>query len=133
MTEFVVGESILIDETITEYEALSVFFKVADERGHLAPSVVVDENGGPVTHRDYTDRCGRRPHRCRLWAFCRQPLAESLGLPEGTQWVRDHMVHLMFNGGSPYANKPHFYSQHYIVRTANDEPDLHGWSGVLRA
>ncbi|MEV4516793.1 toll/interleukin-1 receptor domain-containing protein [Dactylosporangium sp. NPDC049525] len=124
MTEFVVGESVLVDEPISGYEALSVFFKVADERGHLAPSVVVDDTGRPVTHRDYTDRMGVAHAGAGLWAFCREPLAEAVGLPEGTHWVRDHASHLMFNGGSPFASKPHFSAQLYIQQFGSSAPQM---------
>jgi hypothetical protein len=48
--QLVVGESVLISGSLSSYEALREFFEVADERGHAAPSVVVSERGGPLTH-----------------------------------------------------------------------------------
>ena len=51
--QLVIGESVLISESLESYEALRVFFDVAGERGHSAPSVVVDERGVPLTHPDY--------------------------------------------------------------------------------
>lgn len=111
-----VGESVLIDESLSDYEALRVFFEVADERGHAAPSVVVDERGVPVTHPDYVDRMGAVHVKSGAWAFCRRPAAEAFGLPGGTDWVRAHAFHLMFFGCSPYLPKPHFYDQAYVQR-----------------
>ena len=43
--QLVLGESVLISESLTPYESLRAFFEVADERGHGAPSVLVDERG----------------------------------------------------------------------------------------
>ena len=48
--QLVIGESVLISETLESCEALRVAFEVADERGQSAPSVVVDERGVPLTN-----------------------------------------------------------------------------------
>ena len=71
--QLVVGESVLIGGSLSSYEALRAFFEVADERGHAAPSVVVNERGVPLTHPDYIDRMGTPHARAGAWAFCRQP------------------------------------------------------------
>jgi TIR domain len=123
-TEFVVGESVFIDESLSEYEALRVFFQVADERGHGSPSVVVDDRGQAITHPDYIDRMGAPHIKAGAWAFCRRPAAEALGLPSGTDWVRAHCPQLMFSAGSPYRNMPHFYDELYIQQFGSAEPQL---------
>ena len=120
----VVGESALIDESLSEYESLRVFFDLAQERGHSAPTVVVDERGAPVTHPDYADRMGTAHLKAGAWAFCRRPTAEALGLPSGTDWVRDHALSLMFYGGSPYLPQPHLHDQLYIQRFGEAWPSL---------
>jgi hypothetical protein len=124
VTEFVVGESVFIDESLSEYEALRVFFQVADERGHGSPWVVVDDRGQVITHPDYVDRMGAPHNKAGAWAFCRRPAAEALGLPSGTDWVRAHCPQLMFSAGSPYRNMPHFYDELYIQQFGSAEPQL---------
>ena len=118
----VIGESVLTSESLDSYEALRVFFDVAGERGHSAPSVVVDERGVPLTHPDYVDRMGAAHISAGAWAFCRRPSAEALGLPSGTDWVRDHALHLMFQEGSPYLPEPHLHDQVYLQRFDADRP-----------
>lgn len=120
--QLVVGESALVRESLSSYEALRVSFEVADERGHAAPSVVVNERGVPLTHPDYIDRMGTPHARAGAWAFCRRPAAEALGLPRGTDWVRERDLHLMFQGGSPYLTQPHLHDQVYIHRFGEDWP-----------
>jgi hypothetical protein len=120
--QLVVGESVLIDETLSEYESLRVFFEVAGERGHSAPSIVVDERGAAVTHPDYVDRMGVAHLKAGAWAFCRRPAAEALGLPSGTDWIRDHCFHLMFTEGSPYLSRPYLHDQPYIQRFGDERP-----------
>ena len=120
--QLVIGESVLTSESLDSYEALRVFFEVAGERGHSAPSVVVDERGVPLTHPDYVDRMGAAHIGAGAWAFCRRPSAEALGLPSGTDWVRDHSLHLMFQGGSPYLPEPHLHDQIYLQRFDADQP-----------
>lgn len=112
--QVVMGETALIYESLSDYEQLRVFLELADERGHAAPSVVVDERGCPVTHPDYVDRMGAPHIKAGAWAFCRRPAAEAFGLPGGTDWVRDHSMSLMFYSGSPYLTKPHLHEQVYI-------------------
>ena len=120
--QLVIGESVLISESLDSYEALRVFFEVAGERGHSAPSVVVDERGVPLTHPDYVDRMGAAHISAGAWAFCRRPSAEAFGLPSGTDWVRDHSLDLMFQGGSPYLPEPHLHDQIYLQRFDADQP-----------
>ena len=122
--QLVVGESALIDESLSDYESLRVFFELAQERGHGAPTVVVDERGVPLTHPDYADRMGTAHLKAGAWAFCRRPAAEALGLPSGTDWVRDHAVSLMFSGGSLYLPQPHLHDQLYIQRFGDAWPSL---------
>ena len=122
MSELVVGETVFADESLSDYEALHAFFQVADERGHASPSVVVDEFGRVVSHPDYVDRMGVPHLRAGAWAFCRRPAAEALGLPSGTDWVRDHALSLMFYEGSPYRSVPHFYPQLYIQEFGSTQP-----------
>ncbi|MBB5867974.1 hypothetical protein F4553_001353 [Allocatelliglobosispora scoriae] len=124
MAAFVVGESVFTDESLEDYEALYTFLQVAEERGHSAPSVVVDQDGRPVTHPAYSDRMGAAHLRAGLWAFSRETTAESLGLPTGTDWVRDGAAHMMFSSGSPYRPVPHFYSQPYVQRFGDPQPHL---------
>jgi TIR domain len=124
VTRLVTGESVLVDDSLTDYESLRVFFEVAQERGHSAPTVVVDERGVPVTHPDYADRMGTAHLKAGAWAFCRRPAAEALGLPSGTDWVRDHATSLMFYSGSPYLPKPHLHDQLYIQRFGEAIPSL---------
>lgn len=120
----VVGESVLLSESLTPYESLRAFFEVADERDHNAPSVLVDEDGDPLTHPDYVDRMGS-PHRAAgAWAFCRRPAAEAFGLPAGTDWVRETSPELMFEAGSPYLPRPHLQDQLYVQRIEEDTPFL---------
>jgi hypothetical protein len=116
MTLVVAGETALIDENASEYEQLRIFLAVADERAHPAPSVVVDERGTPITDPRYVDRMGAVHTKAGAWAFCRRPAAEALGLPAGTDWVRDHSSQLMFYQGSPYLPAPHLYPQLYVPR-----------------
>jgi hypothetical protein len=122
--QLVVGESILISESLAPYESLRTFFEVADERGHGAPSVLVDEHGGPLTHPDYVDRMGAAHLKAGAWAFCRRPAADAFGLPSGTDWVRDHSLALMFQAGSPYLPQPHLHDQVYVQRFGEDQPVL---------
>jgi len=122
--QLVVGESVLVSESLTAYESLRAFFGVAGERGHGAPSVVVDERGEPLTHPDYVDRMGAAHLRAGAWAFCRRPAAEAFGLPSGTDWVRDHSPDLMFAAGSPYLPQPHLHDQVYVQRFGEDHPVL---------
>lgn len=56
--QLVVGESVGITESLDSHESLRTFFDIAEERGHSAPSVVVDERGAPVTHPLYVDKMG---------------------------------------------------------------------------
>lgn len=109
--EFTIGESLLIDETLDSREALRTFLRAAEERGHPAPTVVIDEHGRPLTHPDYADRMGVFHARADAWAFCRRPRSEALGLVPGTDWIRDHAIHLAFEGGSPFLAAPHLYNQ----------------------
>jgi hypothetical protein len=97
---------------------------VAGERGHSAPSVLVDERGEPLTHPDYVDRMGAAHLQAGAWAFCRRPAAEAFGLPSGTDWVRDHSLALMFQTGSPYLPHPHLHDQIYVQRFGEDPPVL---------
>lgn len=120
--QLVVGESALIDESLSPYEALRVAFELADERGCEAPTVVVDERGATLTHPDYVDRMGVAHLRAGAWAFCRRPSAEAFGLPSGTGWVRDHAFHLMFESGSPYLSRPHLHDQVYVQRFGDAFP-----------
>jgi hypothetical protein len=120
--QLVTGESVLVEESLDSHESLRVFFDVANERGHSGPSVVVDERGVPLTHPDYIDRMGAAHVGAGAWAFCRRPAAEALGLPSGTDWVRDHSPHLMFQGGSPYLPEPHLTDQLYVQRFGSDRP-----------
>jgi TIR domain len=122
--QLVTGESVLISESLAPYESLRVFFEVADERGHGAPSVLVDERGEPLTHPDYVDRMGAAHLQAGAWAFCRRPAAEAFGLPSGTDWVRDHSLALMFQAGSPYLPQPHLHDQVYVQRFGEDQPVL---------
>jgi hypothetical protein len=122
--QLVVGESVLISESLAPYESLRAFFEVADERGHGAPSVLVDERGIPLTHPDYVDRMGAAHLRAGAWAFCRRPAAEAFGLPSGTDWVRDHSPALMFQAGSPYLPQPHLHDQVYVQRFGEQQPVL---------
>lgn len=122
--QLVVGESALIDQSLSDYESLRVFFELAQERGHGAPTVVVDERGVPVTHPDYVDRMGTAHLKAGAWAFCRRPAAEALGLLSGTDSVRDHAPNLMFYGGSPYLLQPHLLDQLYIQRFGEAWPSL---------
>jgi len=124
VTDFVVGESVLVSELLSEYEALQIFFRAAEERGHAGPSVTVDDRGQAITHPDYCDRMGSPHVQAGAWAFCRRPSAEALGLPTGTDWIRDHCPSLMFSAGSPYLNTPHFYDQLYIQNFGSSEPEL---------
>ncbi|GGM47535.1 hypothetical protein GCM10007977_056430 [Dactylosporangium sucinum] len=124
MTDYCFGESVLTDESISDYESLRVFFDVADERGHLAPYVVVDQNGRPLTHRDYSDRMGATHPGAGLWALCRRPLAETFGLPEGTSWVQDHAIHLALGAGTPYPTEPFRYRQIYLQAYDSDQPQM---------
>jgi hypothetical protein len=120
--QLVVGESVLVSESLSPYASLCVFFEVADERGHGAPSVLVDERGVPLTHPDYVDRMGAAHLRAGAWAFCRRPAAEAFGLPSGTDWVRDHCLALMFEAGSPYLPRPHLHDQVYVQRFGENQP-----------
>ena len=124
MSEFVVGESVFVDEALTDFEAMRVFFEVVEERGHGGLSAVVDDHGKVVSHPDYVDRMGAAHVQAGAWAFCRRPAAEALGLPSGTDWVRDCAVHLMFSGGSPYRPAPHLYDQLYIQQFGSTESQL---------
>jgi hypothetical protein len=124
ITRLVVGESAFIDESLSDYESLRVLFEVAQERGHSAPTIVVDERGVPLTHPDYADRMGTAHLKAGAWAFCRRPAAEALGLPSGTDWVRDHATRLMFYGGSPYLPQPHLHDHLYIQRFGDAWPSL---------
>ena len=120
--QLVVGESVLIGGSLSSYEALRAFFEVADERGHAAPSVVVSERGEPLTHPDYIDRMGTSHAKAGAWAFCRQQAAEALGLPAGTDRVRERDPQLKFRAGSPYLAQPHLHDQVYIHRFGEDRP-----------
>jgi hypothetical protein len=122
VSEFVVGESVLVEEVPDDFDGLRTFLQVAEERGHPAPSVVVDEQARVITHPDYVDRMGVPHIGAGAWAFCRRIAAEALGLSAGTDWVRDHAVHLMFTEGVPYQSSPHFYSQLYVQRFSSAEP-----------
>jgi hypothetical protein len=124
MTEFVVGESVFTDGSVSDFEALRIFFEVADERGHPGPSVVVDDHGRPITHPAYSDRMGTPHVKAGAWAFCRKPMAEALGLPSGTDWIREHCPQLIFSSGSPYRNVPHFHDQLYVQHFGSAEPQL---------
>ena len=107
MPAVVIGESVLVDETLDDHEALRVFLEVAQERLHSAPSVVVDDSGRVLTDPRYVDRMGAVHPGAGAWAFCRRPAAEALGLPAGTDWVRDHAPYLTFMAGSPFLPAPH--------------------------
>jgi hypothetical protein len=122
VTAVVVGESILVDEPTTDFEGMRLALLAAEERGHPAPSVVVAEDGRPLTHPDYVDRMGVAHQRAGLWAFCRRPAAEAFGLPSGTDWVRDHCMHLMFEEALPYRAEPHLYHQLYLQRFGSPDP-----------
>ncbi|WP_433616710.1 TIR domain-containing protein [Dactylosporangium sp. CA-139114] len=124
MTEFCFGESVLTDESISDYESLRVFFDVADERGHLSPYAVVDQDGRPLTHRDYADRMAVVHPGAALWAYCRRPLAETFGSPEGTSWVQDHAMHLTFEDGVPYPTEPWRYWQLYLQPFDAHQPQM---------
>ena len=124
MTEFVVGETVLVDEALSPYEAMHAFFQVAEERGHAGTSVVVDQDGRVITHPAYSDRMGVAHFRSGLWAFSRMQRAEALGLPTGTDWVRDHALALMFHDGSPYLSVPHSYFQLYLQRFDDSQTHL---------
>lgn len=111
--QLVVGETVLIDGSLSPYEALRAFFEVAGERGHVAPSVVVSERGEPLTHPDYIDRMGTSHAKAGARAFCRQSAAGALGLPAGTDQVRERDLQLKFRAGSPYLAQPHLHDQVY--------------------
>lgn len=121
-TAVVVGESILVEEPTTDFEGMRLALLAAEERGHPAPSVVVTEDGTAITHPDYVDRMGVSHRRAGVWAFCRRPAAEAFGLPAGTDWVRDHCMHLMFEEALPYRAEPHLYHQLYLQRFGEIEP-----------
>jgi hypothetical protein len=110
-----IGEASLIDESLSDYEAVAVSFDVAHERGHASPSVAVDESGRVVTQPGFVDRMAAS-NGAGGWLYCRHPAADSLGMVEGTEWVRAHSMHLMFEGGSPFRSEPHFYDQLYLDR-----------------
>ena len=129
--DFVVGESILIDDGLSDYELLATFFHAAEERGHPAPSIVVDQDGRPVTHPAYADLMGLPHLRSGVWAFRRKMQAEALGLPAGTDWVRASVPHRMFENGSPYLNVPHTNPQLYVQRF--DDPQPHVMAPVCSA
>ncbi|MCY1140099.1 hypothetical protein OWR29_19015 [Actinoplanes sp. Pm04-4] len=122
MTEFIVGESVLMDEPLSDYDAMRVFFELADERGHLAPSVIVDDEGQVLTHRDYSDRVGAVHEGAGAWAFCRQPLPEALGAAEGAGWVRQIAPHLLLQDSVPYPAEPVFNYQPYLQRFGSEAP-----------
>lgn len=122
MTEIVTGETILVPEGIDDYKGLHLFFQAAEERGHPAPSVVVDESGKPITHPWYDDRMGVPHLKAGAWAFCRKPRAEALGLPTGTDYVESHEIHLKHVYGSPYAAAPSFPSQLYVQTFGDPYP-----------
>lgn len=121
MTEFVVGETAFIDESLSDYEALRVFFDVADERRHVAPSVMIDADDNVLTHRDYSDDLGDTNVSAGVWAFCRRPLPEALGAVEGTGWVRQVAPHLLLND-VPYPMEPFFRPQPYVQRFGSGNP-----------
>ncbi|GAA2377291.1 toll/interleukin-1 receptor domain-containing protein [Dactylosporangium salmoneum] len=124
MTDFCFGESVLTDESISDYESLRVFFDVAEERGHLAPYAVVDQDGHPLTHFGYSDRMAVTHPGAGLWAYCRRPLAEAFGLPEGTSWVQDHAIHLTLGDGVPYPTEPFRSWQVYLQAYGSDHPQM---------
>ncbi|MGV9213595.1 toll/interleukin-1 receptor domain-containing protein [Micromonospora sp. RB23] len=119
-----IGESVLTSEDISDYEALQVFFRVAEERGHRGLSVVVDERGAVLSHPDYADRMGVAHQRAGAWAFCRAQSAEAFGLPSGTDWVRQQALHLVFQAGSPYRNRPQLHTQLYLQRFGSAETQM---------
>lgn len=121
MTEFIVDETVFTDESLSDYEALRVFLDVADERGHLAPSVVIDEDDNVLTHRDYSDDLGDTSVSAGVWAFCRRPLPEILGAVEGAGWVRQIAPHLLLNE-APWPMEPFFRPQPYIQRFGSGDP-----------
>lgn len=121
MTEFIVGESIFIDESLSDYEAMRVFFDVANERGHLASSVVIDEDDNVLTHRDYSDDVGDTQSDAGIWAFSRRPLPETLGAMEGAGWVRQVAPHLLL-ADVPWPMAPLFRPQPYIQRFDSESP-----------
>jgi hypothetical protein len=125
VTEVVTGETILVDDAADPFQAMRVFFDVAEERGHEGVSVVVDERGQPITHPWYLDRMGAPNLHAGTWAFCREPRAEALGLPSGTDFARLHAPELMFHGGSPYLPEPHFYHQLYVQEFGNPNQRQH--------
>ncbi|UOZ11346.1 toll/interleukin-1 receptor domain-containing protein [Amycolatopsis sp. WQ 127309] len=124
MSTVVTGETIIVDHSNDSHSDLRVFFAVAEERGHAAASVVVDEGGRPVTDPCYSDRMGAPHLPGGAWAFCRSPQAEALGFPTGTDFVRTHAPHLSFLGGSPYPAEPHFHRQLYIQEFGQPESRL---------
>ena len=123
MTEFVVGESVFTDESLSEYECLRIFFEIADQRGHPSPSIVVDDHGLAITHPDYVDRMGVPHAKAGAWAFCRRPAAEALGFPTGTDWIRENVPHMMVED-EPYQSAPWFSDQLYIQKFGSAQPHL---------
>ena len=123
MTEFVVGESVFTDDSLSEYECLRIFFEVADQRGHGSPSIVVDDHGRAITHPDYVDYMGVSHVNAGAWAFCRRPSAEALGFPTGTEWIRENLPHMMFQD-EPYQGAPWFFDQLYIQKFGSIQPHL---------
>ena len=109
--QLIVGETVLTGGSLSTDEALRAFFEVADERGHAAPSVVVSERGKPLTHPDYIDRMGTSHAKAGTRAFRQQPTAGGLGLPAGTDQVRERDPQLKFRAGSPYLAQPHLHDQ----------------------
>ncbi|WP_406081260.1 toll/interleukin-1 receptor domain-containing protein [Micromonospora sp. NBC_00858] len=124
MGRLAIGESVMTSGDISDYEALQVFFRVAEERGHRAPSVVVDERGAVLSHPDYVDRMGVAHQRAGAWAFSRAQTAEAFGLPSGTDWIRWQALHLLFEAGSPYPSTPHLHHQLYLQRFGSADTQM---------
>jgi hypothetical protein len=121
VAEFVVGESVLFEEPISDYEALRVFFDLAEERGHLSPSLVIDDTEQVLTHRDYSDRFGLVHPSAGAWLFCRRPMPEALGVIEGASWAREVAPHLLADE-VPYPGELFFGCQLYLHRFDSDDP-----------
>jgi len=84
--------------------------------------VVVSERGERLTCLDFIDRMATSHAEAGARAFCRQPAAEALGLPAGTDRVRRRDPQLKFRAGSPYLAQPHLHVRVNIHRFGEDWP-----------
>lgn len=103
----------------SDWEALQRFLAASDERGHHAPSIVVDGSGQPLTPPGYVDHMAAPAPDGRTLAYKRRMSADWLGQSPGSDWARDHAMHLMFVGGSPFESTGSLYHHLYV---ASQEP-----------